>query len=254
MITEYIRYRIGEDDRAAFEAAYAAAAASLAASSHCVDYDLSRCREEPERYVLRICWDSLDGHLQGFRKSPEFREFLSHIRPYVDRVEEMQHYETVLGGTGAGTPRAPTLFQWAGGGEKLEQLLVRFYEAVLDDDLLYPLFKDMDLNHPQHVAMWVGEVSGNPGRYTADRGGHPEMLRHHLEGRISEEQRRRWTELLVEAADAVGLPDDPEFRAAFMGYIEWGTRLAKLFSQPGAAPDFDDPVPAWDWPKPPSQG
>jgi hypothetical protein len=28
------------------------------------------------------------------------------------------------------------------------------------------------------------------------------------------------------AADDAALPDDPEFRAAFMGYVEWGTRLA----------------------------
>ena len=29
-------------------------------------------------------------------------------------------------------------------------------------------------------------------------------------------------------------PDDPEFRAAIMGYAEWGTRLAVHNSQPGA--------------------
>jgi hypothetical protein len=34
----------------------------------------------------------------------------------------------------------------------------------------------------------------------------------------------------------VGPPDDPEFRAAFAGYIEWGTRLAFANSQPGATP------------------
>lgn len=80
------------------------------------------------------------------------------------------------------------------------------------------------------------------------------MIRHHLDRAITEEQRRRWIDLLVDAADTVGLPDDPEFRAAFMGYVEWGTRLAKLFSQPGAAPNFDEPVPMWEWVKPPWQG
>lgn len=79
------------------------------------------------------------------------------------------------------------------------------------------------------------------------------MLRRHLNRNITEAQRRRWIELLVDAADAVGLPDDAEFRAAFMGYIEWGTRLAKLFSQPGAQPNFDEPVPKWTWTLPPWQ-
>lgn len=36
-----------------------------------------------------------------------------------------------------------------------------------------------------------------------------------------------------EPADELGFPDDPEFRAAFVGYLEWGTRLAALNSQDG---------------------
>ena len=93
MIVEYIRYRIDQEQAGAFEEAYRLAAVPLAASAHCVDYELSRCVEEPERYVLRIRWDSLDGHLQGFRGSEEFRDFVAHVRPFVPMIEEMQHYE-----------------------------------------------------------------------------------------------------------------------------------------------------------------
>jgi hemoglobin len=116
-----------------------------------------------------------------------------------------------------------------------------------------PLFGEMSPEHPQHVATWLGEVFGGPPDYTARHGGHPEMLRHHLDRGITERQRRRWLELLLETADEVGLPDDPEFRASFVGYLEWGTRLAKMFSQPGAAPDADEPVPLWKWARPPWQ-
>ncbi|CAN5874264.1 group II truncated hemoglobin [soil metagenome] len=165
----------------------------------------------------------------------------------------MQHYEPVMAGTDGATSSPPSLFDWAGGREALEALFEQFYDRVLADDLLYPLFKDMDPNHPQHVAMWVGEVFGGPPVYSADRGGHPAMLRHHLDREITEAQRRRWIDLLVDAAGTVGLPDDAEFRAAFMGYIEWGTRLAKLFSQSGASPNFDEPVPTWQWTRPPWQ-
>ncbi|MGP3931650.1 hypothetical protein [Nonomuraea sp. KM88] len=73
------------------------------------------------------------------------------------------------------------------------------------------------------------------------------MLRHHLGRAITEPQRRRWVSLLMDAADEVGLPDDPEFRAAFAGYIEWGTRLAVQNSQPGAEPPPLAPVPRWGW-------
>lgn len=93
MIIEYIRYAISDDRRAAFEADYARAQAALAASPHCLGWELTRCVEEPGQYILRIEWDSAEGHLQGFRRSPEFRGFFAAIRPYVGDIQEMRHYE-----------------------------------------------------------------------------------------------------------------------------------------------------------------
>jgi hemoglobin len=49
------------------------------------------------------------------------------------------------------------------------------------------------------------------------------------------------------AADDAGLPADPEFRAALVSYLEWGTRLAMGNSQPGATPPEHAPVPRWGW-------
>lgn len=45
------------------------------------------------------------------------------------------------------------------------------------------------------------------------------------------------------AADDAGLPDDPEFRSALVGYLEWGTRLAVHNSQAGADVPAHAPVP-----------
>lgn len=92
MIVEYVRYRIGADRAAAFLSAYETAGASLRASSHCLAYELSRCEEEPACFTLRIEWDSTEGHLQGFRKSPEFAAFFAAVKPYVGDIEEMRHY------------------------------------------------------------------------------------------------------------------------------------------------------------------
>ena len=79
------------------------------------------------------------------------------------------------------------------------------------------------------------------------------MIGRHLGRGITEEQRRRWVSLLLDAADEAGLPADPEFRAAFAGYIEWGSRLAVLFSAPDAKPNLHEPVPHWTWTMPPWQ-
>jgi quinol monooxygenase YgiN len=99
MVVEYIRYRIPPEHRERFEAAYRDAAGSLEASERCLAYELSHGVEEPERYILRIEWDSVEGHEQGFRRSPEFQPFFAAVRPFVDEIEEMRHYDVTPIGT-----------------------------------------------------------------------------------------------------------------------------------------------------------
>ena len=93
MIVEYIRYRVAEDRRRAFEDGYAQAQSAPQASPHCLGWELAHCVEDPFRYILRIEWDSAEGHLHGFRISPQFRPFFAAVRPFFDDIEEMRHYE-----------------------------------------------------------------------------------------------------------------------------------------------------------------
>jgi quinol monooxygenase YgiN len=102
MVVEYIRYRIDSARGDEFERAYAQAAQSLEASSHCLAYEVDHGVEDPTSYVVRIEWDSVEGHEQGFRKSPEFREFFAAVKPFFDDIEEMRHYETLLAGAERG--------------------------------------------------------------------------------------------------------------------------------------------------------
>lgn len=99
MIIEYIRYSIPEERRADFERAYGEAAPVLDGSEHCLRYEVSHGVEEPEHYVVRIEWDSIEGHERGFRGSPEFRTFFEAVRPFFDDIEEMRHYEATSVGS-----------------------------------------------------------------------------------------------------------------------------------------------------------
>jgi heme-degrading monooxygenase HmoA len=106
MIVEYIRSKIPKEETRAFEAAYGSAQTALQASPHCLGYicfgyiclgyELSRCTEAPEHCILRIQWNSRQGHLEGFRKSPEFGASFRHVKPFVASTEEMCHYEVTL--------------------------------------------------------------------------------------------------------------------------------------------------------------
>jgi len=73
------------------------------------------------------------------------------------------------------------------------------------------------------------------------------MLAGHRDLAITAEQRLAFVTLLSRAADDTDLPADPEFRAAIMGYAEWGTRLAVHNSRPGAQTVAHAPVPRWGW-------
>lgn len=141
----------------------------------------------------------------------------------------------------------PTLFEWIGGAPALERLTDHFYKKVKADPLLGPVFAHMDAHHPHYVAQFLGEVFGGPLAYSGERGGHQHMIKQHLGRHLAEPLRRRWVALLLESADEVGLPDDPEFRSAFVGYIEWGTRLAVINSQPGVPEPQPEPMPRWGW-------
>lgn len=157
MIVEYIRYRIDDARREAFEQAYQRAANALQQAEQCVDYELTRCTEDPQDYILRIRWTSAEDHLQGFRKGEHFAAFFAQIRSYVQDIEEMRHYEaTPVAGRGGSTP---TLYEWAGGQPAMERLFTRFYQRVDEDPLLAPVFADKEPDHALRVAAWLGRCS-----------------------------------------------------------------------------------------------
>lgn len=141
----------------------------------------------------------------------------------------------------------PTLFEWVGGAPALERLFAMFYARVPSDPILAPVFAKMSPDHVRHVGAFVAEVFGGPADYTANRGGHANMIVRHVGRALTEEQRARWMQLLLRCADEVGAPSDPEFRSAFVAYLEWGTRLAVINSTPGADVDGEAPMPRWGW-------
>lgn len=105
----------------------------------------------------------------------------------------------------------------------------------------------MEPDHPERVAAWLSEVFGGPDIYSARYGGYARMISEHVGRHLTEAQRSRWVALLARSADEARLPADPEFRAAFVAYLEWGSRIAVENSRGGAEPPPGMPVPRWWW-------
>jgi hemoglobin len=145
-------------------------------------------------------------------------------------------------------PGVPALYEWAGGMQAFEQLFDKFYDKVLADEILEPVFKHMSPRHRLHVAHFVAEVLGGPKLYSESEGSHFEMIKKHLQKHLTEKHRKRWLELLLNTADELALPADPEFRSAFLAYLEWGTRIAVLNSEMDNTSETPDtPMPVWGW-------
>jgi truncated hemoglobin YjbI len=144
--------------------------------------------------------------------------------------------------------REPTLFEWAGGYPALLDMTRIFYSRYVPaDPVVGPLFATMSPDHPERVAAWLSEVFGGPKFYSEHYGGYARMISHHVGKGIRPEQRARWVSLMAQSADDAGLPADPEFRAAFVAYLEWGSRIALENSQADAQPPPNMPMPRWWW-------
>lgn len=143
----------------------------------------------------------------------------------------------------------PTLFEWVGDITTFETLFTKFYDKVLKDDLIGGLFEHMSPEHVSHVTHFVAEVFGAGELYSAgDQGSHAQMIGKHIGKMLTEPQRQRWMNLLIQTADEIGLKSDPEFRSAFVGYLEWGTRIAVINSQLTENPMNERaPMPTWGW-------
>jgi quinol monooxygenase YgiN len=93
MVIEYIRYQVPAARHAEFLDAYRAAQQELGASTHCIRYEVSQGVEEPDNFIVRIEWDSLEGHEQGFRSSAQFAPFFARVKPFFSDIREMKHYQ-----------------------------------------------------------------------------------------------------------------------------------------------------------------
>ena len=98
MVVEYIRYEIPGARHQEFLTAYNAAARQLDASANCLTYEIAQGIEEPDHFIVRIEWDSLEGHEHGFRNGPQFGPFFAGVKPFFPAIQEMRHYRVATSG------------------------------------------------------------------------------------------------------------------------------------------------------------
>jgi hemoglobin len=142
-----------------------------------------------------------------------------------------------------------TLFEHAGGTAAIHRLEQVFYDSVLSDPVLQPLFGAGRPEHVDHLTAFTAESFGGPDRFSRELG-FAHLISVHRGLRITEQQRRRFVKLYMAALDATDMPSDPPFREAVREHVEFGSRVAMQNSHATCDEELHPlrEVPRWSWP------
>ncbi|TJZ78061.1 antibiotic biosynthesis monooxygenase [Rhodococcus oryzae] len=95
MILEHALLQVKSGRSAEFETAFGLARQIISSMAGFRTLSLSRCLEHPDTYLLLVEWDSLDDHVEGFRKSPQYEQWRSLLHDFYDLFPTVEHYEQV---------------------------------------------------------------------------------------------------------------------------------------------------------------
>jgi hemoglobin len=143
----------------------------------------------------------------------------------------------------------PSLFDHAGGASAIHRLEQAFYDSVLRDPVLQPLFGTGRASHVDRLTAFTAESFGGPDDFTRELG-FAHLIDVHRGRHITEEQRQRFVELYLKALDESDLPTDAAFTDAVREHVEFGSRVAMQNSN-ATTDDQLHPlreVPRWTWP------
>ncbi len=95
MIIEVAVFQAVSGKEEAFAAGILRGAEVVRRDPGCHSITIHRCIEDPARFMLFVQWDSLEAHTEGFRKSPLFAEYRSHINGLFLDSPVVHHYEVL---------------------------------------------------------------------------------------------------------------------------------------------------------------
>lgn len=94
------------------------------------------------------------------------------------------------------------------GEERLRDMVAAFYRRVKTDDLIGPMYPPHDWEGAEErLADFLIGRFGGPPTYIEKRG-HPRLRMRHMPFSIGESERDRWLQLMSQAIDEVGIPEE----------------------------------------------
>ena len=119
-------------------------------------------------------------------------------------------------------PEDPQSFYDAvGGADTFHHIVARFYEQVVEDEILRPLYPDDDLPGAEvRLRMFLEQYWGGPRTYS-DQRGHPRLRMRHNPFKIGPLERDAWLRCMHTAVAEVDSQTlDDAHRKALLDYLE----------------------------------
>ncbi|GAA2087912.1 globin [Pseudolysinimonas kribbensis] len=117
-----------------------------------------------------------------------------------------------------GDPVGGSFWAAVGGRGTFEKLVRAFYAGVRDDDVLWPMYPEHDLEGAiQRLTGFLEQYWGGPGTYSEQRG-HPRLRMRHAAFPVTPLARDRWLAHMRAALDALEL--SPLHEAMLWDYLE----------------------------------
>jgi hemoglobin len=112
-----------------------------------------------------------------------------------------------------------SLYGRVGGQAFFDDLVERFYEGVVCDELLRPMYPDDLEESRRHLALFFAQYWGGPRSYEEVRG-HPRLRMRHAAFRITKRARDAWLLHMTAAVNAVSDRLSPEDYEEMVAYFE----------------------------------
>ena len=92
MILEAAILNVKPGRAAEFEAAITKARPLIEASEGFQGMDVRPCLEDPNRYLLLVCWARLEDHTEGFRGSARYQDWKAALHKFYEPFPTVEHY------------------------------------------------------------------------------------------------------------------------------------------------------------------
>lgn len=93
MILEHVILDIVAAQEPSFERAFEEATSIISSMAGFRSLRLDRCVERPSRYLLLVEWESIEDHVEGFRKSAEYERWRDLLHRFYEPFPVVEHFE-----------------------------------------------------------------------------------------------------------------------------------------------------------------